>query len=352
MYMRYTWLIHMCDITHAYVWHDSFICDMTHSYVWHDSFICDMTDSYVWHDWIIRVTWLIYMRDMTHVYAWNSFICVTWLIHTCDMTHFTIKLCHLHRCLRETQKTILIVTQTHESIHFKLEPYIHMTHFYAWNSFICVTWLIHMCDMTHLTTKLCHLTSSWLIYMRETHSYVWHDSFIRVIWPIWQQSCAALHPPTSYVWHDSFIRVTWLIHPCDMTHLTTKLCHLTSSNQTSGTVTQKQEMARSRNTSRTCNSYENPTDEKHTDVVRFVRDTSRCLHAICTRDIHLQIACPRDLYEAHSRNLCKVHTTQFVRNKSQKAICTRQIHAICKKQVRNVFRKYCICEIYIQTMPF
>jgi len=47
------WLIHMCDMTHSYVWHDSFICAMTHSYVpWlihmcHDSFICAMTHSYV-----------------------------------------------------------------------------------------------------------------------------------------------------------------------------------------------------------------------------------------------------------------------------------------------------------------
>ena len=40
-----TWLIHMCDMTHSYVWHDSFICvtrlihicDMTHSYMWHDT---------------------------------------------------------------------------------------------------------------------------------------------------------------------------------------------------------------------------------------------------------------------------------------------------------------------------
>ena len=47
------WLVQMCDMTHSYVWHDSFICvtwlihtcDMTHSYVWHESL---MTDSYVW----------------------------------------------------------------------------------------------------------------------------------------------------------------------------------------------------------------------------------------------------------------------------------------------------------------
>jgi len=43
-----TWLIHMCDMTHSYVWHDSFICvtclihmcDMPHSHVWHASFAC------------------------------------------------------------------------------------------------------------------------------------------------------------------------------------------------------------------------------------------------------------------------------------------------------------------------
>jgi len=49
-------------------------------------------------------------------------------MHTCDMTHLTTMLFHLHRCLKETQKPTLIVTQTHEPIHFKLAPYIqHQT---------------------------------------------------------------------------------------------------------------------------------------------------------------------------------------------------------------------------------
>ena len=46
------WLIHMCDVTHSYVWYDWFICviwlihmfDVTHSHVWHDSFT-----SVIWH---------------------------------------------------------------------------------------------------------------------------------------------------------------------------------------------------------------------------------------------------------------------------------------------------------------
>ena len=61
------------------------------------------------------------------------------------------------------------------------------------SSFICVTWLIHMCDMTH--------------------SHVWHGAFICVTWLI--HMCDMMN---SYVWHDAIIFVTWLIHMCDMTH--------------------------------------------------------------------------------------------------------------------------------------
>ena len=98
-------LVHMCDLTHWYVWHDAFIfatwlihmCDMTHScmtlaYVW-------QTHSYVWHDSLIWVTWRIHTCDMKHLLIWHdSFTCVTWLIHTCDMTHLHV--CHdsCHTC--------------------------------------------------------------------------------------------------------------------------------------------------------------------------------------------------------------------------------------------------------------
>ena len=62
------------------------------------------------------------------------------------------------------------------------------------DSFICVTWPIHMCDMTH--------------------SYVWHDLFICVIWL--NHMCDMTH---SYLWHDSFICAIWLIYMCDMTQI-------------------------------------------------------------------------------------------------------------------------------------
>jgi len=70
-----TWLIYTCDMTHLYVWHDSFIC----------------------------VTWLIYTFDMTH---WGTSTrrlirrryCNTASVHTCDMTHSHSHLWHEETC--------------------------------------------------------------------------------------------------------------------------------------------------------------------------------------------------------------------------------------------------------------
>ena len=79
IFMCVTWLIHMCDKTHSYVWHDSFICV---TWLIH---MCDTTYSYVWRDSFICMTWLIHMCDTTYSYVWrDSFIRVTWLIHVCD----------------------------------------------------------------------------------------------------------------------------------------------------------------------------------------------------------------------------------------------------------------------------
>jgi len=74
------WRIHMshvktsddvCDVAHFHT------CDMTHSYVWLDSFVCvtcliyannATSQSYS----IGFVTWLSRMYDMTHSYVWNG----------------------------------------------------------------------------------------------------------------------------------------------------------------------------------------------------------------------------------------------------------------------------------------
>jgi len=80
--------------------------------------MCDMTHSYVWHDSFIRVTWLIHMCDMTHSYVWHdSFIYVIDKLkransEECDIT-------------RETQENTVFLS-------FKKEKYCDSTRESCW----------------------------------------------------------------------------------------------------------------------------------------------------------------------------------------------------------------------------
>ena len=127
-----TWLIHMCDMTHSYVWHNSFICVTWLIHVAWPIHMCDMTHSYVWHDSFICVTWLIHMCDMTHSYVvHDSFISVPWLIHMCGKT-------------------------------------------LSW-----VAWLIHMCDRT-LWSQAKPLSSSlWQRQLYHSNVTLWYFETIR-----------------------------------------------------------------------------------------------------------------------------------------------------------------------------
>ena len=92
---------------------------------------------------------------------------------------------------------------------------------YMWQDlFICVTWLIHVFDMSHsyerLSRSSCHEQCScvtWLIHKCDmTHAYVCYDSSICDMTMI---MCAITHP---CAWHDTYISVTRLMHMRDMTH--------------------------------------------------------------------------------------------------------------------------------------
>ena len=119
---RYEWVMSHIWMSHVTYMNVMWRCDMTHSYVWHDSFICvirlihmcDMTNSRVWHDQYICVTWLIHIFDMPHSHTWHDpFICMTWLIRMCDMTVW-----HLY--------------EWRDSFIFFATNYM-MTHTYVWN---------------------------------------------------------------------------------------------------------------------------------------------------------------------------------------------------------------------------
>jgi len=160
------------------------ICDMTHSYVWHDAFIC--------------VTWLMHMCDMTHAYLWHeSFICVTWRIHMCDMTHSYVWqviwrntfMCVVREC--ESHDSFICATHMCVSLerHKHRPPVCKGRHITCqscvWHeSSICVTWLMHMCNILHAHERNdSFICVTWRIHMCDmTHSYVWHDSCTRATW--------------------------------------------------------------------------------------------------------------------------------------------------------------------------
>jgi len=86
--------------------------------------------------------------------------------------------------------------------------------------FTFVTWLIHMCDMTHLCVwKYPCIYVKWFIHIcGNAHSYVWYDSFTSHVWKSHESapSCSR----SSFKWKASCYKVwlkTWLIDTWDMT---------------------------------------------------------------------------------------------------------------------------------------
>jgi len=95
-------------------------------------------------------------------------VCVTRLIHTCDITHLYKLIGVRATCVLVWHESLICVTWLN---------YMRDRN-HAW----CVTWCIHTCDLTHL--------------------HVWRGAFIRVTWLIYMcGSCTC---------------VTWLIHVCDL----------------------------------------------------------------------------------------------------------------------------------------
>ena len=102
--------------------------------------------------------------------------------------------------LRHTYECVMSHIWMRHITHMNEHHLTHMNksrHTFKWAG------LIHMCDaMRHVT----HMNASRMRYTCES-PYEWHDSFICVTWLV--HMCAVTD---SYVWHDSLICVTWCIH--------------------------------------------------------------------------------------------------------------------------------------------
>jgi len=100
-------------------------------FTWHDVF--------TWRKIFTYVASLMHIRDMTHVYVRHDpFICVTWLVHMCDMTHSYI----LYALLAVVYALLIAKLYLRDMALYTWHD-SHMWH----DQIICVTWLIHICNM-------------------------------------------------------------------------------------------------------------------------------------------------------------------------------------------------------------
>jgi len=134
---------------------------------------------------ICKCDLIIYTCEIAYLKVWyNSFTCVTWIVHKCDMIYWHIICC------------------------------THLWH----DSSICVLWLISR----RIAPYDAFTCLSWLIQMRAmTCSYVCQDSLVRVPGLICVSDSflgASHHTTCSHVWHDSFKCGPWLIHTCAVIH--------------------------------------------------------------------------------------------------------------------------------------
>jgi len=103
-------LMVMGDMTHCYVWRDSFVC-VTWLIV-----TCDVTRLCVWHDSLLRVTWLVCVCDMSPSgWLWWSRPLIMDLIYHVTRNNES---CHTHKRVKSH------VTMS------------HVTHYHQWSPLI------------------------------------------------------------------------------------------------------------------------------------------------------------------------------------------------------------------------
>jgi len=166
--------------------------------------------------------------DITHyvTLTHESSRCVTWV-----MAHYATPIrvsCH-------TTQSQLSRNTTHKAVEADMSHVTLMHEscricMYLSVILINESWLMHESCHTIYHTKLWRQTwDAWVIlwvrhswtwryecgmtHVMPRHACVWHDSCMCVTWLM--HACDMTH---ECVWHDSCMRVTWLMHACDMTH--------------------------------------------------------------------------------------------------------------------------------------
>jgi len=174
-----------------------------------------------WHFWICfsahnTTAWRVGRDNWTRgtpqwIVTWSCLFAspLRWLFHTCDVTHWYV-------CRDSFKCGTWLVFVSRDTA-------MNCLYWIVCIVFMCVTWLIHMCDGScFLVEEHRDELSREAAFVRRrssqacdmTHSYVWHDSFVCVAWLF--HTCDVTH---WYMCRDSLICVPWLIHMCDVIHM-------------------------------------------------------------------------------------------------------------------------------------
>ena len=131
LYLCETWLIRMCDTN------SSFVCEMRYQCMIATATHCNTLQHTATH-----CNTAIQMGDSTRFCV----KCVTGLSHVCDMTDayvtWRIQTCNMSHPYVWRDSCSVWSAKDHRQRRWR---HSHMWH----HSFVCVTWLIHMCDTTH-----------------------------------------------------------------------------------------------------------------------------------------------------------------------------------------------------------
>ena len=158
MHMFVIWLIHTLDVTHSYVQYDAFVC-ATWLVVWWYASLRGRRE----------ILSIFRSSNVTHTYVWcDSFVRGAWLIRTCDMTYSYTRYDSFAWMTR-------LVLSWHIILWGRRESLSHATcdHMWSRDLFICVTWLIHIRNMTHLYVGHDSPTcATWLVVYVRFHWFI------------------------------------------------------------------------------------------------------------------------------------------------------------------------------------
>jgi len=159
-----TWLIYMCDTTHAYMHHDSSgwspslrcslrqrlkRCEWVMSLIWHDHFttmtwLCDKAHLQVRHDWLICATWHIdvqHCMSMCHVAFLSGPVQNVVNESSSHLTHVCESYCTYARAMSHiwiSQATLSHISMNHVA---------HMNEHVEYLNEPCCRGMSHMCMM-------------------------------------------------------------------------------------------------------------------------------------------------------------------------------------------------------------